>query len=110
MESLFYISYSFYLLTLIFIQLKGPFEVTVYPIHVVISETASTDTSLQRELVQFLNDNGLANAVASVNDVNIPFIWGSNQVKMFRWSAKAFASAVAVDKPATEYALIIEAP
>ena len=92
----------------LFSNRTGPFEVTVYPVHVVISETTFADTSLQKELVQFLNDSGLAKAVASGKDVDIPFQWRANQAKMYRRSAQAFAAAVALDKPATSYALLIE--
>ncbi|MBC8375069.1 MAG: hypothetical protein H8E26_03420 [FCB group bacterium] len=92
----------------LFLERSGPFEVTVYPVHVVVSETTSADTSLQKELVQYLNDSGLAKAVASGGDVDIPFEWGANQAKMYRRSAEAFAAAVQLDKPATSYALLIE--
>ena len=92
----------------IFSERIEPFEVTVYPVHIVISEATISDTTLQRELVQFLNTSGLASAVASTMDVDIPFEWGANQAKMYRRSAEAFAGAVELEKLATPYALLIE--
>ena len=92
----------------IFFARSGPFEVTVYPVHVVISETTQADTSLQMQLIRYLNQSGMAKAVASERDIAIPFTWGANQAKMFRRSATSFAAAIQLDKPATPYALLVE--
>lgn len=92
----------------IFADRKGPFEVTVYPVHIVVSESTFADTVLQMDLVHFLNESGLAIATPATRDVEIPFTWGANQAKMFSRSAKGFAHAISMDRPATDYALLVE--
>lgn len=92
----------------VFLNRGEPFSVTVYPVHVVVSETTTSDTSLQMEVVAHLNEKGYALAVASDEDVTIPFEWGMNQAKMFRRSAESFAQNQKGKELSTDYALLIE--
>ena len=92
----------------VFLDRTKPLSVTVYPVHVVISDKTHSDTDLQKQLVDHLNVLGYAEAIASEDDVEIPFIWGANQAKMFRRSAENFAAQLAGKPLSTSYALLVE--
>jgi hypothetical protein len=82
--------------------------VTVYPVHVVRGAKTMGDARLGRELVQWLNAQGLADASFGSPEIPIPVDWHANQAKMAEHSAKAFGAWVAKTPPPTEYALLAE--
>ena len=91
-----------------FLDRSAPFTVTVYPVHVVVGDTTHADRNLQTQLINHINEQGYARALASEYDASITMTWGANQAKMYRQNAVQFAEQVKAAKLSTSYALLVE--
>ncbi len=87
---------------------KGPFSVTVYPIHVIKGSYVEHDNELSKMLIDFLKVENLAEPLLSQNPMEVPIQWGRNQAKMLQRSAETFSEEVAKADIETEYALLVE--
>lgn len=88
---------------------EGSFSVTVYPVHIILAQKEiQADFDLAQTIIDSLNRRGIAEAIASNSDVNIPVEWIANQAKMFKTSGAAFAELVSGANLETDYALLVE--
>jgi len=86
-----------------------PFSVTVYPVHMVLGDSAvAHDTALAERLAGWLQEHNLACPVVADQPVEVPIQWGHNQARMLRRSAETFSRQVAASGIETDYALLVE--
>jgi hypothetical protein len=82
--------------------------ITVYPTNVVKGEAISHDTSLSDKVVWFLDEENLALPELGEANFSYAFELISNQAKMSKRSAEAFAGQVKSDNIQSDYALLVE--
>lgn len=88
---------------------RGPFTVTVYPVNVSRrGGGTNADGRLGRDLVEWLNAQGIAQAVPGRPGVPIRPAWRANEAAMAQRSAEAFGAWVREAAIGTDYALLVE--
>jgi hypothetical protein len=91
-----------------FMQSLGNTTITVYPAFVRHGKSPEYDANAAKQIGEFLTARQVANVAHSDAHIPIPGPWRTNQAKMLRESATAFADYVQANPIRTSYALLPE--